>query len=174
MTDYIAITDTQVDPDAPLTSQLGYQFRNNPIAIAEGSVGAPPIEMQALGRFTAGTEQRYLDSVGDTTTATSYPPLTNPAGRALSIYLGGSGVIRLTFDQSGTSTDCRVLVNEVQQVTYSGAGSRSADITLPVGAWLVLQHRSPTGAGSFISNIQLLTNGEPIMAVASQQFVVFA
>lgn len=43
MTDYVAITDTQVDPDAPLTSQLGYQWRDNPIAMAEGATGAPNI-----------------------------------------------------------------------------------------------------------------------------------
>jgi len=41
MTTYNAITDSQVDPDAPLTSQLGYQWRDNPIAMAEGSAGAP-------------------------------------------------------------------------------------------------------------------------------------
>jgi len=43
MPDYNAILDTQVDPDAPLTSQLGYQFRDNPIAIAEGAAGAPRV-----------------------------------------------------------------------------------------------------------------------------------
>lgn len=41
MTDYNQISDTQIDPDAPITSGLGYQFRDNPIAIAEGSLDAP-------------------------------------------------------------------------------------------------------------------------------------
>lgn len=44
MADYNAISDTQLDPDAPLTSQLGYQFRNNPIAIAEVSNNAPYVQ----------------------------------------------------------------------------------------------------------------------------------
>ena len=35
MADWFNITDTQVDPDAPLTSQLGYAWRDNPIAISE-------------------------------------------------------------------------------------------------------------------------------------------
>lgn len=41
MTTYITILDTQVDPDAPITSGLGHQFRDNPIAISEGASGAP-------------------------------------------------------------------------------------------------------------------------------------
>lgn len=41
MADWLNITDTQVDPDAPLTSQLAYGWRDNPIAIAEGAAGAP-------------------------------------------------------------------------------------------------------------------------------------
>lgn len=43
MTDYSEILDTQIAPDAPLTSALGAQFRDNPIAMAEGADGAPDI-----------------------------------------------------------------------------------------------------------------------------------
>jgi hypothetical protein len=38
---YIPITDTQIDPDAPVTSQLMYQMRDNPIEIAQGGSGSP-------------------------------------------------------------------------------------------------------------------------------------
>lgn len=41
MTVYNATLDTQIDPDAPATSLLMYQMRDNPIAMAEGAVGAP-------------------------------------------------------------------------------------------------------------------------------------
>jgi len=41
MTDYNVILDAEIDPDAPLTSDLAYRFRNNPIAIAEGDADAP-------------------------------------------------------------------------------------------------------------------------------------
>ena len=44
MADWLNITDTQVDPDAPLTSQLAYGWRDNPIAIAEGAAGAPYVQ----------------------------------------------------------------------------------------------------------------------------------
>lgn len=35
MATYVTITDSQLDPDAPITSQLAYQWRDNPIAIAQ-------------------------------------------------------------------------------------------------------------------------------------------
>jgi len=42
MADYVTISDTQLDPDAPLTSQLGYAgLRENLIATAEGADNAP-------------------------------------------------------------------------------------------------------------------------------------
>lgn len=52
MADYNGILDTQLDPDAPITSELGYQLRDNPIAIAEGSSGAPLVEV--AWHFLAG------------------------------------------------------------------------------------------------------------------------
>lgn len=41
MADWTTITDTQVDPDAPLTSQLAYGWRDNVIAAREGAVNSP-------------------------------------------------------------------------------------------------------------------------------------
>jgi hypothetical protein len=48
MTDYTTITDTQVDPEAPITSELMTALRDNPIAISEGSSGAPKIQNAAI------------------------------------------------------------------------------------------------------------------------------
>lgn len=44
MAQYTTITDTQVDPEAPITSELMTALRDNPIAIAEGASGAPRID----------------------------------------------------------------------------------------------------------------------------------
>lgn len=61
MTDYNAILDTQCDPDAPLTSFLAYAWRDNPIAISEGSTDAPvmavgwhPYDMVTVGDGSTG------------------------------------------------------------------------------------------------------------------------
>lgn len=43
MPSYIVITDAETDPEAPLTSELAKKWRDNPLAIAEGAVGAPRI-----------------------------------------------------------------------------------------------------------------------------------
>lgn len=48
MADYVAQTDSQLDPDAPLTSELAYGWRDNLIAVTEGAPGAPRIEDAAL------------------------------------------------------------------------------------------------------------------------------
>lgn len=53
MADYIPVIDSSVDPDAPLTSDLMYRLRDNPIAIAEGSVNAPKVRSGALNLATA-------------------------------------------------------------------------------------------------------------------------
>jgi hypothetical protein len=40
MTTYIAITDPETDPDAPLTSELAKKWRDNPISMFEGDATA--------------------------------------------------------------------------------------------------------------------------------------
>lgn len=75
MADYIAQPDSSVDPDAPVTSDLMYALRDNPIAIAEGSAGAPRIADAALsttvtaaGRDWVG--RRYASSSWNSVGAT--------------------------------------------------------------------------------------------------------
>jgi len=54
MAAYVPITDAQTDPGAPGTSELWKQWRDNPIAIAEGSSGAPKIAVAASGGTSSG------------------------------------------------------------------------------------------------------------------------
>lgn len=67
MTSYNIITDAETDPSAPLTSELAKKWRDNPIAIGEGSTGAPRVQGKALG----GIRQTML-----TVTGTSYATIT--------------------------------------------------------------------------------------------------
>lgn len=48
MADYIEILDTQIEPDAPLTAALAAQFRDNPVAITEGSPDALRVKSRAI------------------------------------------------------------------------------------------------------------------------------
>ena len=64
MTSYIEITDGETDPGAPATSELAKKWRDNPIAMAEGAVGAPRVQGIALGGISMGAI-----TVGPTTEA---------------------------------------------------------------------------------------------------------
>ena len=55
--DYIPVVDSSVDPDAPLTSDLMYRLRDNPIAIAEGAVNAPKVRSEGLNLTTAAGDR---------------------------------------------------------------------------------------------------------------------
>lgn len=61
MTAYIAITDPETDPEAPLTSELAKKWRDNPIAIAECDASVPstlrPTVLLGTLATTSGTTQ---------------------------------------------------------------------------------------------------------------------
>lgn len=54
MADWRTVTDSEVDPDAPVTSNLMYALRDNPIAIAEGASGAPVFRRDGHFNVTSG------------------------------------------------------------------------------------------------------------------------
>ena len=49
MTEYSPITDAQIESESPIDATLATQWRDNPIAITEGSAGAPKIQSAAMG-----------------------------------------------------------------------------------------------------------------------------
>ena len=99
MADYTVILDTQLDPDAPITSSLGYQFRDNPEAIAEGSPNAPKISPTALGGIFVGA----LDQNG--TTYAGFTGLDRIKTLHLTGSFSGSGDASLREFQTRYSED---------------------------------------------------------------------
>lgn len=57
MPDYRVVADSEVQPDAPVTSSLGFALRDNPDAIAEGAPGAPKVRSEALALRTAAADR---------------------------------------------------------------------------------------------------------------------
>ena len=55
MADWSIQKDSQLDPDAPLTSELAYGWRDNLIAVTEGAPGAPRITNLAHPEFYIGS-----------------------------------------------------------------------------------------------------------------------
>lgn len=71
MADWTNISDTAVDPDAPVTSELAYAWRDNPIAIAEGATNSPVV--------SAGWNAYNSTAYGDGTTGRIWDFATNGA-----------------------------------------------------------------------------------------------
>ena len=163
MTAYTPHADALFDPDKPILGSTQLEQRDNLIATAEGATGAPVVNIQALGKFTAGTTRRYYDSTTHSTTSTSFVT-------AYSQDFWGSGILRLTFEAtrgSGSSTGTlMVLVNGVAIHTESPSNvsfdTFTYDITLALGDTLSIQQRAVTGTAE-IRNIELLTNGEQVL-----------
>ena len=118
MTSYITITDTETDPEAPLTATLAKKWRDNPIAISEGSTGAPKIQRAAIQdaainriKLSTGTNSASWStgSGGGSGTilldAYSFFPASTVSGS--SITFGGAGTVdapRLVWSNNGTGS----------------------------------------------------------------------
>ena len=70
MTDYTGISNTQVDPEAPVTSELMTSLRDDPIAIAEGSLDAPGVTALGMARDSASDSAKHLPVVSVTAAST--------------------------------------------------------------------------------------------------------
>lgn len=103
MTDWTTITDSQVDPKAPVTSELMTALRDNPAAITEGATGAPKIQTAAIQdaavnrvKLKTATNSGSYSFGGDGGSVTinmdSYSFFPSVSGGADSFTLGGTGV----------------------------------------------------------------------------------
>jgi hypothetical protein len=68
MTSYITINNSEVDPNSPITADLMTKLRDNPLSIAEGTVGAP---------VTAAGWHPYNSTLNGTGTGVIYSFATN-------------------------------------------------------------------------------------------------
>jgi hypothetical protein len=118
MTAYVAITEAETDPEAPLTSVLAKKWRDNPIAITEGATGAPKIQRAAVQdaainrvKLSTGTNSASWStgSGGGSGTilldAYSFFPATTVSSSSLTF--GGAGTVdapRLAWTNGGSGS----------------------------------------------------------------------
>lgn len=104
MPDYRVVADSEVQPDAPVTSSLGFALRDNPAAIAEGALNAPKVRSEGLN-LTGVAGDRTSDGVIFTLNGldrvltlmvNSYCSITNTAA--------GSATVRYRTSTNGGST----------------------------------------------------------------------
>lgn len=55
MTDYNPIPNNILEPDDPISADLGIRWRDNPIAMFEGAPGAPRLDQPAMGTWYTTT-----------------------------------------------------------------------------------------------------------------------
>lgn len=102
MADWTTLADSQLDPDAPLTSELAYAWRDNPIAIAEGAVGAPRVQPEALDLHLARIE--LTDTTPVTVTGINPSNLVTIYVFAYSSHNTLSNSLRIRFSNDGGAT----------------------------------------------------------------------
>lgn len=169
MTTYQEILDSELDPGSPLSTSLMTRLARNFLAIAEGDVSAPGVELSALSRPTAGSENRYQDNDVHSKTGSGYQ-------KVLSVTLGGRGSVRVKLEhqtnQAIYQSRARVLRNGnviALWGTYSTAPvSRNVDISFTPGDLIQVDHDSDNGVGiSYMTNIRLSTGGERLIPIAT-------
>lgn len=95
MADYTTITDAQVDPEAPITSELMSALRDNPIAIAEAAATAPKIDPRAMDNVLAGPSSASISVTPSTTTVFTVTDLDDAE------VLYATGIIELAMAPNG-------------------------------------------------------------------------
>jgi hypothetical protein len=99
MADWNEILDTQIEPDAPLTAVLAGQWRDNHLAVIEGSTGAPKISHRAMA------DSGLIVTVTDTSEIFDLEPVKvlriYGASRRVTASAGGT---RIEFSNNNGST----------------------------------------------------------------------
>ena len=144
MTDYTGISNTQVDPGAPVTSELMASLRDDPLAIAEGSLDAPGVTALGMARDSLSDSAKHLPVVS--VTAASTVGIRQGMGKVLVnatapsnaetdmisyTIISYTGSIRFTYSQEDLAT-IRLYKNGVE-VYNSIAGSHTTDQTVAPG-----------------------------------------
>lgn len=172
MTDYTSIADSQVDPKAPVTSDLMTALRDNPIAIGEGSTGAPRIQGKAAKRIddfpdltiTAADTYSLSGYVLDTTVGTTSTAndVTYVLGYTLEVIkFNGSARFKVSHSRTGGtgSSILRITKNDVQISSWTNGSvlsvERSADVSVVVGDVIKWEHY--TSSETAVSNLSGLS-----------------
>lgn len=98
MADYIAILDAQIEPKAPVTSELMNQLRDNPLAMFEGATGAPRLQTAGIEDDAVTLAKLNITSTSASGAISSSTPATVTINRysfdpALTLSGGAVGTI---------------------------------------------------------------------------------
>lgn len=149
MADWVDLPDSSLDPDAPVTSELAYAWRDNPIAISEGAPGAPRVQPRAL--------ETYVGRQVLTPHATSPVPITFAgldvvAMLRVDAYISMPGAGTLSFQISG-SANGGVTWGSWVTITQVGGGGYGVSMSVNLSSGIVAGMTIPAAPVSIgISN----------------------
>lgn len=186
MTSYIAITNAETDPEAPLTSELAKKWRDNPLAITEGAAGAPRILGEAVASANNGLPVLTV-SAADTASLTEG---AGPVQGTLSTTSTSdvmaqqwtistfTGVVRARASHNvtvaGNTSTLTLFKNgvSVQAFTHSltTPAARVVDVAVSVGDVLEWRHRTNANS-SVVSGVSLTASNAYIAQSAFRKAV---
>lgn len=132
-------------PGEPWTSAKALAAFENPEAIAEGASGAPKVRTAALQEPAAGANIiRRLRPISASYVSPATSGSESLAEGSVGVLVGGTITLSMSIATSGTVTSWSVTVSknfstEVAYTQASGAGAKSADITVALGDILEIE-----------------------------------
>lgn len=145
MTDYTSIADSQIDPKAPVTSELMTALRDNPIAIAEGAAGAPKIADSWQALETTSSSGLIVTDVDN--------------GEGVRINVSGTGDagsgLTINFTVSISSDNGSSFTGETTLATDTAPIGPGESVTLSPSGLFVFDR--PTGTWAFLNGVDVIT-----------------
>jgi len=153
MTNWTTIPDSNLDAGKPIRSIDGKALRDNPIAIAEGSTGAPKITNNAFTDNTINGSKLVDSSVStsklsdEVVTADSLGDITYPVGSIALCWSSSTSSINYGSTVAGTS-----LYMLDMSLLFTGGGnntinSKKSGSLINVGTWKALNNCVYIGSG---------------------------
>lgn len=165
MADWTNIVDSQLEPDAPLTSDLAFAWRDNLLAAMQGAAGAERLRIGALERLVAGDQIR---SRRDGEVSASVPTTIT----SLTFAFLQAGSVRCRWEHrcsgnpaNGTTSLLRVRNGSTTTIASFSNGTsyvgRTADADVLPGDEIRFTNNTPVGSGvgPYLRNCRLSTAG---------------
>lgn len=145
MTDYNPIPDNILEPDDPISADLGIRWRDNPLAMFEGAPGAPRLLGKAVAKIgdvpvltvtAADTASLFMSApaIAGTlsTNSTANPPTV--VARTITV-ISVTGTIRLRATHTGKNSRLSLYKNNVlvQAYTTGSSAARVNDVSAVPG-----------------------------------------
>lgn len=129
MATYVGITDSQTDPDAPLTSDLGKAWTNNLIAVMEGASSAPRMAQRVVSDNDTAD---FSIAVPDNYTG-AYMTITSSGGSADTIiaFSDDNGSSYAADNTLSLGTNSRLFVDFSTGAYYEN--TTAGTFTMPAG-----------------------------------------